>query len=130
MLAVQTCQLFSNIRTDVTNYDDDNVVENDDDDDNDVDDDVDNDVDEGEDDDVGDESDDDVDDHLKTVGTSLPLSHLSSSVERLSVRDRGLNYMIVTILIYKIGYYNQNMGIEHYRQVVILKISLGMRSWS
>ena len=38
MLAVQTCQLFSNIRTDVTNDDDDNVVENDDDDDNDVDD--------------------------------------------------------------------------------------------
>ena len=86
MLAVQTCQLFSNIRTDVTNDDDDNVVENDDDDDNDVDGDVDNDVDEGE--------DDDVDDHLKTVGTSLPLSHFSSSVDKLSVRDRGLHYMI------------------------------------
>ena len=64
--------------------DDDNVGENDDDDD----------VGEGEDDGVDDESDDDVDDHLKTVGTSLPLSHLSSSVDKLSVRDRGLNYMI------------------------------------
>ena len=30
--------------------------------------------------------------HLKTVGTSLLLSHLSLSVERLSVRDRGLNH--------------------------------------
>ena len=90
MLAVQTCQLFSNIRTDVTNDDDDDVVENDDDDDNDFDDDVG----EGEDDGVDDESDDDVDDHLKTVGTSLPLSHFSSSVDKLSVRDRGLNYMI------------------------------------
>ena len=44
MLAVQTCQLFSNIRTDVTNDDDDNVVDDDDGDDNDVDDDVDNEV--------------------------------------------------------------------------------------
>ena len=92
MLAVQTCQLFSNIRTDVTNDDDDNVVDDDDGDDHNVDDDVD--IDEGEDDDVDNESADDVDDHLKTVGTSLPLSHLSSSVDRLSVRDRGLNYMI------------------------------------
>ena len=84
MLAVQTCQLFSNIRTDVTNDDDDDVVKNDDDDD----------VGEGEDDCVDDESDDDVDDHLKTVGTSLPLANFSSSVDKLSVRDRGLHYMI------------------------------------